>query len=456
MSADRIKRAGWLPASLRARGALLVVMTALGVALPTAWLFHTLNRRTAARQVASSEALLAVALSEFLAADPQVGARHDDWVVKLANENARLHWAQVFDRNGAGFEFRRRTSLPSAAIRQQIDFDDPGRGLRPLYLGATASDRYFLLTVPGDDGRLLAAVFDLKDRLPAWTQQSLMLAIGLALAAVMGCFVFFRRAILGPVREVVAVAARAHADATLATATGVPPEELAGLVTQAEQTQRELKQWRVEATYLRNAFEAELQNKTRTVESALSKAEQQADTDQLTRLRNRRALQRELPHLFAQAQAEDTELTVVLIDINHFKVFNDTLGHQAGDALLSFVGELIRASTRKATDLAVRFGGDEFVVVLPGTRPDDAAAAFERLAAMFGQKIRTFEKTEPAAGFAAGIASYQRHHPQSPEALLRLADEAMYLAKRTGRTVATVDDLDAARTRQAQGRPAAD
>jgi diguanylate cyclase (GGDEF)-like protein len=164
--------------------------------------------------------------------------------------------------------------------------------------------------------------------------------------------------------------------------------------------------------------------------------------DPLTRLHNRRALERDLPELFeAQRQAE-RELTVVLLDINNFKKFNDTLGHQVGDQVIAFAGELVRAMIRKQTDLAVRYGGDEIVLVLPDTTATEAAAIAQRIVAMFAQRRKAFGPVQPPPGISAGIASGRQHHAESWEQLVRMADEAMYWAKRHHRDVATIDDVD--------------
>jgi diguanylate cyclase (GGDEF)-like protein len=158
----------------------------------------------------------------------------------------------------------------------------------------------------------------------------------------------------------------------------------------------------------------------------------QSVRDVLTGLNNRRYLletaRRELLH----AERNKQPLSVVTIDVDHFKTFNDNHGHDAGDTVLRHVGEIMRALF---TDDAVpcRFGGEEFVVLLPNTGVADAAARAEELRARVeAMTIRYADGQLPRVTISAGIAGF----PQAGAnltGLLRVADEALYLAKQNGR-----------------------
>ena len=158
----------------------------------------------------------------------------------------------------------------------------------------------------------------------------------------------------------------------------------------------------------------------------------QALNDPLTGLHNRRHLESFLKHTLAVAQREQGHLSVLLIDIDHFKRFNDEFGHDAGDLVITTVAQALSRSVRGA-DLAFRYGGEEFVVVL--TKADQAAAGqcAERIMA----SVRTLRLTYagralPQVTVSMGLAVYPTDGI-GPESLLRGADAALYKAKQGGR-----------------------
>ncbi|MBK9217271.1 MAG: hypothetical protein RJA63_100 [Pseudomonadota bacterium] len=159
---------------------------------------------------------------------------------------------------------------------------------------------------------------------------------------------------------------------------------------------------------------------------------EQAIRDPLTRLLNRRYLAETLPRELHRAMRESRKLSLVMLDLDHFKRVNDTWGHEAGDAVLAHVAGIVRAHLR-ASDLACRFGGEEFVVVMLGA---DGAEALERIS-FIAAKVRESrphvgEVELPAITFSAGIAE-AFVNGDSAEQLLRAADHALYDAKEAGR-----------------------
>ncbi|HEY3434800.1 MAG TPA: sensor domain-containing diguanylate cyclase, partial [Solirubrobacterales bacterium] len=155
-------------------------------------------------------------------------------------------------------------------------------------------------------------------------------------------------------------------------------------------------------------------------EKLLGEVQSLARHDALTGLPNRRFLHELLPREMARARRNEALLCLAIIDIDHFKSYNDTHGHLAGD-------EVLRACARewdgalRGEDTLIRFGGEEFLVLLPDTEPEQAAEIVERL-----RRQTPMEQT-----CSAGLALWDR--VESIDDLLRRADEALYLAKAGGR-----------------------
>lgn len=160
--------------------------------------------------------------------------------------------------------------------------------------------------------------------------------------------------------------------------------------------------------------------------------ERASRTDALTGLSNRRHGMAELDRQVAASQATGTALSVALLDIDHFKRFNDTYGHAAGDEVLIAVAELLRSSTRQS-DCVVRWGGEEFLVVLPGLPRSGAAMRMRGLLAALAQRTFTIgaERTEVRVTASCGVAACAPG--MTVDALVDRADQFLYRAKEQGR-----------------------
>lgn len=158
-----------------------------------------------------------------------------------------------------------------------------------------------------------------------------------------------------------------------------------------------------------------------------------AVTDGLTGLHNRRYLDTHLRTLFARAKVRGRPLTLCITDIDRFKQVNDVYGHDAGDEVLKEFAGRIRSTVRGA-DLACRFGGEEFVVVMPDTSADVAATVAERLRGMIEARPFQLRSGETPLMLTAsmGIATIGPGI-ETPEQLLKQADRALYEAKNSGR-----------------------
>jgi diguanylate cyclase (GGDEF)-like protein len=163
-----------------------------------------------------------------------------------------------------------------------------------------------------------------------------------------------------------------------------------------------------------------------------TKLREQALRDPLTGLHNRRALFEMAPGLLELARRQGGLLCVVLIDLDHFKLVNDTYGHQAGDQILQRFATLLTQMLRRS-DVVCRHGGEEFVAVMPDIDGDTAQAVLGRLLEAFQvQPQEAGRRRLPSVSFSAGIARFPRHGNTLEQLLLR-ADRALYAAKNHGR-----------------------
>jgi diguanylate cyclase len=145
-------------------------------------------------------------------------------------------------------------------------------------------------------------------------------------------------------------------------------------------------------------------------------------TDPLTGVSNRRALDESLESMFAMFDRYDTEFSVVIVDIDHFKRINDELGHLSGDRMLQHVAQLMDGIARE-TDVVARYGGEEFVMLLPKTPLDGAC--------IFADRVRACVEAETKLTISVGVATSL--DGDSAHSVLSRADKALYGAKAAGR-----------------------
>jgi diguanylate cyclase (GGDEF)-like protein len=163
----------------------------------------------------------------------------------------------------------------------------------------------------------------------------------------------------------------------------------------------------------------------------LEQVQRLAATDGLTKIANRRTFESTLEREVARATRSAEHLSLVMIDIDHFKRLNDEHGHQAGDEVLRNVAAALSCECRDF-DTAARYGGEEFAVVLPGCGPDEARLIAERLR----HAVAAAPATVPITA-SAGVATYPAHAGDA-DTLVRAADDALYESKRAGRDRTTV------------------
>jgi diguanylate cyclase (GGDEF)-like protein len=160
-------------------------------------------------------------------------------------------------------------------------------------------------------------------------------------------------------------------------------------------------------------------------------------SDALTGLYNRRWIDEALPRFVRRYSRGTPPLSLLMIDIDHFKRFNDTYGHPAGDSVIIHVAKTIHAHLRP-TDLAARYGGEELIVILPDADEEGAVTAAERLrqAVKSAPAVGPNGEALPAVTISIGLARYRPG--QDAAALVSAADEGLYESKRAGRDRVTV------------------
>lgn len=164
---------------------------------------------------------------------------------------------------------------------------------------------------------------------------------------------------------------------------------------------------------------------------ALAREQYLASVDMLTGLLNRRVLFERFDAEIDRSRRYGTPLSMALIDLDHFKMINDTFGHAAGDAVLSSVGEIIKTSIR-SSDIAGRYGGEELCIVLPQTTAEGAHALAESLRKQIEEYIISVDGKTIAVTASIGVTTMQTNCKGALQ-ILNAADEALYQAKHAGR-----------------------
>lgn len=185
---------------------------------------------------------------------------------------------------------------------------------------------------------------------------------------------------------------------------------------------------------------AQLRNTMRELEKANRQLSALSMNDALTGLHNRRHLDNIFPELCAEARRTGHTLSLALVDADHFKAINDTWGHSFGDICLQFIAEMLTRHVKRPRDIATRFGGEEFALLLPETDAAGARQVCETLLAdIANTPLTSPDGTEVRITLSAGIASLRTGEDQNR--LFERADEALYAAKNEGRNRALLSEV---------------
>ena len=191
---------------------------------------------------------------------------------------------------------------------------------------------------------------------------------------------------------------------------------------------------------LTNELEILVRQRTNELEITNKKLEELSNIDGLTNLLNRRSFDKTLSTEWRSKRRERKPLTLIMGDIDHFKAYNDHYGHLMGDSCLKSVAEAIQQSLKRPTDLAFRYGGEEFAIVLPGIDSSGGLIVAARISKNI-EKLSISHKTSLTSSIVTmsfGIATMIPNHDNKPDVLISKSDESLYKSKKMGRNQITV------------------
>lgn len=196
---------------------------------------------------------------------------------------------------------------------------------------------------------------------------------------------------------------------------------------------------RVRSLLRQKELHDELQEKVAELEKARAELQQLAITDGMTGLFNYRHFKEQLEHELNRAHRHSLHLSLIMIDIDHFKHYNDTSGHPAGDDVLRDIGSLLRSNIRNI-DVAARYGGEEFALILPDASKDAAKVVADKIRRLIEIHEFEFEELQPKGRLtiSAGVATYPEDG-NDVDPLVEVADKRLYLAKQAGRNMVFVE-----------------
>ncbi len=424
------------PGCVRKTLALLITTLALSLTFAAGLVYYHLQTAATAESEGAVARNLALLLAGHLADnEPQTASAPAEWRLPSIENMLRAAAVWRVDRPqlAAGPTFGdagellapppdlragqitvRRVAAPADDPRpvwQQVDIAlNQTRAEKPLVAS------FLIATDPGQG----ASLGDL------WTFVAPVMAV--AAAGLLTCWWCADRDILKPLTRLNAIVNaptwEAVADASIESRDDVLGQIARGI----GELHRDAVHWRRRAESVEKQVDSQVAVRTEEVNKELQATRKQLWEDPLTGVKNRRLFDERFPRIFRAQRDARSDLSVIVLDIDHFKKFNDTLGHAAGDHLLKFVGVLLKQFIRQ-DDLAIRLGGDEFLLVLPGVPRDRAEAMAQRLSALFAQYTSLIHGVQTKPGISAGVAGLREDDPADPLELIATADRKMYAHK---------------------------
>ena len=192
----------------------------------------------------------------------------------------------------------------------------------------------------------------------------------------------------------------------------------------------------------RKLAEQHIQELVQQLEIEKNTAQLHSITDSLTGLSNRRYFDAALQTEFYRLKRSGGTLSLIMLDIDHFKNYNDTYGHLAGDDCLHHIGKMLKVIVRRAPDIVARYGGEEFAVILPETESSSAEALAETIRKGVEELAipHSASDTSEYVTVSLGVVSVNTADMVSPKQIIAMADQALYLAKNKGRNRVVVSE----------------
>ena len=309
-----------------------------------------------------------------------------------------------------------------------------GRGPVTIEYTGVEADALFsqLLTVGVEYGGAWIAIEREVVRAPLREFRRLALVVALlALAASAVLSVSVAGTVVAPLTDLSDMVARITQGELELRHSEKGPREVARLGRQVNRLAEQLEAAHVDLSKANLQVDGEVRGRTRYLQQTTRAMIDLANRDPLTGLANRRRLELELDRQIELARQTNNPLAVIMMDLDNFKVYNDTAGHLAGDTLLRTVADALRARTR-ITDLVVRWGGDEFCILIPYTPPERAVAAARSLMEAVTEAARGLPGAADTVGASAGVACFPDDAEGGTE-LIAAADAALYRVKESGR-----------------------
>jgi diguanylate cyclase (GGDEF)-like protein len=306
-----------------------------------------------------------------------------------------------------------------AAVADKDDGSDHAQG-SASYLAADGSQRAVNFTrIPGTGSRLIISVDEAKFAASANREihtAYLQLAF-VCLFVLLGALVAAEKIVIQPIGVMATMAKRfGQGDWSARVSSKALPAEFVPLARAF------------------NAMAAQLSQRERELLATNDRLTVMASIDVLTGLANRRGFQSRLEFEWMKAQQYDGELSLLMIDVDHFKLFNDTYGHPEGDGCLGRLGEVLAAIAAESMGFAGRYGGEEFCLLLPNANPAHALEIGEMLrAAVAGLAMPHATSIYQIVTVSIGVAGTRPNDSQRPGDLIEAADAALYAAKHRGR-----------------------
>jgi len=201
--------------------------------------------------------------------------------------------------------------------------------------------------------------------------------------------------------------------------------------------EREAREAQAQALDIQRSANETLENKVRERTTELESVNQKlavlSTTDALTGVRNRRYFDQVLEREFNRAYREREQLSILMLDIDHFKIVNDDYGHQVGDEALRVVASVLQNVIHRTTDLTARYGGEEFAIILPNTDIEGAYKVAEKIRNKIAEQILVAEGVEFSLTVSIGVMGDAPTAGDSADLWLKEADDALYTAKENGR-----------------------